>query len=117
MPELDVALCPYFQKAANIIGKRWSGAVLRMLLDGATHFNEIARAIPGISDRMLSERLKDFEAKGLVRREVSPTTPVRVEYRLTAMGEALRPIMDDLGAWARAWVEDEEQPTATATPD
>ena len=52
-----------------------------------------------------------------MRREVAPTTPVRVEYRLTAMGEALRPIMDDLGAWARAWVEDEEQPTATATPD
>ncbi len=106
MKELDVALCPRFHRAAVIIGRRWSGEVLRVLLDGATHFNEIGRAIPGISDRMVSERLKEFEAEGIVSRQVLPTTPVRVEYRLTEMGEGLRPVLDGLWAWARTWVEE-----------
>jgi len=108
MERFDVELCPRFNKAAVIIGRRWSGAVLRVLLDGATHFNEIARSIPGISDKMLSERLKEFEAEGLVNRVVQPTTPVRIEYRLTEMGEALRPVLDGLGAWARSWVDESQ---------
>lgn len=109
MHKFDVALCPRFHKGATIIGRRWSGAVLRVLLDGATQFNEIARSIPGISDKMLSERLKEFEAEGIVLRVVQPTTPVRIEYHLTEMGQALRPVMDGLGVWARTWVQDPGQ--------
>jgi len=105
MERFDVELCPRFHRAATIVGRRWSGAVLRVLLDGATHFSEIARAIPGISDKMLSERLKELEAGGLITRAVEPTTPVRVEYHLTDMGEALRPIMDAVSAWANEWVD------------
>ncbi len=106
MERFDVELCPRFNKAAVIIGRRWSGAILRVMLDGATHFNEMARSIPGISDKMLSERLKEFEAEGLVKRVVQPTTPVSIEYQLTDMGEALRPVLDGLGAWARTWVDE-----------
>ncbi len=108
MERFDVELCPRFHRAATIVGRRWSGAVLRVLLDGATHFSEIARAIPGISDKMLSERLKELEAEGIVSRVVQPTTPVSIEYHLTQMGQALRPVMDGLGAWARTWVEEPE---------
>ena len=101
---LDTTLCPRFHRAVEIIGRRWTGAILRVMLDGATRFNELAHAIPDISDKMLSERLKELEAEGIVTRTVSPTTPVRIDYRLTEKGQALRPVMVDIGAWADAWV-------------
>lgn len=105
MPGFDAELCPRFHQAVEIIGRRWSGSVLRLLLDGATRFHELSDTIPGISDKMLSERLKELEAGGLITRAVEPTTPVRVEYHLTDMGEALRPIMDAVGAWANEWID------------
>lgn len=106
MTSLDVTLCPRFQHGVEKLGRRWSGAVVRLMLDGATRFGELSEAIPGISDKMLSERLKELEAEGIVVREVKPTTPVRVEYHLTAKGESLRGVLDAIGEWARAWVED-----------
>ena len=63
MPELDVALCPRYHRAVEIIGRRWSGAILRVMLDGATRFSQIKHAVPDITDRMLSERLKELEGQ------------------------------------------------------
>lgn len=111
MSRLDTTLCPRFHHAAEIIGRRWTGAILRVMLGGATRFNELKRAIPDISDKMLSERLKELEAEGILTRTVSPTTPVRIDYRLTEKGEALRPVLAGIGAWADAWVpKDEAEP-------
>src|SRR5690625_4120977 len=97
---LDQALCPHYHRAVEIIGRRWSGSILRVMLDGATRFSQIKHAVGGITDKMLSERLKELEAEGLVRREVQATTPVRIDYHLTPMGEALRPVLGGIGDWA-----------------
>jgi DNA-binding HxlR family transcriptional regulator len=100
--ELD-AFCPRYHHAIEIIGRRWTGAVLRALLTGSSRFSEIAHAIPGISDRLLSERLKELEAEGIVVRSVVPSTPVRVEYHLTDKGRALSAVVRDMAAWADEW--------------
>ncbi len=113
MTAIDASLCPRYHQAVEIIGRRWSGAVLRVMLDGSTRFNQIRDHVPGISDKMLSERLKELEGEGLVERTVVPSTPVRVEYHLTAKGEALRPVLDSVGGWAEEWLE-EPAPEAPA---
>lgn len=79
--------------------------ILSAMLDGATRFSEIKAAIPDISDRMLSGRLKELEADGLVERGVIPETPVRVEYRLTEKGLALQGVVETIAAWSREWVD------------
>ncbi|HEY7296099.1 MAG TPA: helix-turn-helix domain-containing protein, partial [Dehalococcoidia bacterium] len=83
------AFCPYFHRAVELIGRRWTGAILRAMLGGVVRFSDLTHTIPGLSDRMLSERLKELEAEGIVARSVIPETPVRIEYRLTAKGRAL----------------------------
>ena len=117
MQTSDETFCPYFHHAVELVGRRWSGAVLRALLMGVERFNELASAIPGISDRMLSERLKEFEAEGLVVRSVLPATPVRVSYRLTPKGEALGSVIGELSDWAEQWLRPaaELKETARAT--
>lgn len=105
MNDFDAALCPRYHRAVEIIGRRWSGSILRVMLAGATRFSEIKHAIPEVSDRMLSERLKELEAEGLVTRNVRTTTPVKVEYHLTPMGESLGPVLDGIGRWATSWLE------------
>ncbi len=97
------AVCPVYQRAIELIGRRWTGVILFALLDGATRFSDIRDAIPDISDRMLSERLKEMEADGIVEREVIPEKPVRIEYRLTEKGYALRDVVASISAWAGAW--------------
>jgi DNA-binding HxlR family transcriptional regulator len=98
------AFCPRYHEAIELIGRRWSGAILRALLTGAERFHEIAEVIPGISDRLLSERLKEFEAAGIVERIVIPETPVRIEYRLTEKGRDLLPVVEAVAAWAERWL-------------
>jgi DNA-binding HxlR family transcriptional regulator len=100
----DGAFCPYFHRAVELIGRRWTGAIVRALLCGVGRFGELTEAIPDLSDRMLSERLKELEAEGIVERVVIPTTPVRVEYRLTAKGRALAPVLAAIGHWAGEWL-------------
>ncbi len=78
---------------------------MKAMLAGATRFGEIQGVIPGLTNRMLSERLKDFEAEGIVEREVIPEKPVRVEYRLTEKGQALSSAVDALSEWAEEWVD------------
>lgn len=99
------AFCPYFHQAAELIGRRWSAAILRALMADVRHFNEIKNTIPDLSPRMLSERLKEFEAEGLVVRKVIPSTPVRTEYHLTDKGFALVPVLHEIETWAHEWLE------------
>ena len=107
-------VCPAFHRAIELIGRRWTGAILRVLLDGAQRFSDIAAAVPGLTDRMLSERLKELEAEGIVTRTVIPETPVRVEYHLTEKGRALGCILDAVAAWAHTWLAEAGRPTAHA---
>jgi DNA-binding HxlR family transcriptional regulator len=98
------AFCPVFHKSVELIGKRWTGAILRAMRYGHVRFSDISVAIPGLHDRLLSERLKELEAEGVVRREVIPETPVRIEYHLTDKGHALDGVMDAIADWAEQWV-------------
>ncbi len=97
-------VCPYYHRAVELIGRRWTGVVLSALLDGSTRFSELRDAIPDISDRMLSERLKELEADGILERMVIPETPVRVEYRPTEKGRSLQGVVDAISDWASEWV-------------
>jgi DNA-binding HxlR family transcriptional regulator len=98
--------CPYYHRAVELIGRRWTGAIIEILIQGGSlRFSQIASSVSDLSDRMLSDRLKELEGCGLVRRTVLPGPPVRVEYALTAMGTELGPALAELKRWARAWLE------------
>jgi DNA-binding HxlR family transcriptional regulator len=97
--------CPFFHRAVELIGRRWTGAILAVLMQSeALRFSELAAAVPELSDRLLSERLKELEAYGLVERRVEPGPPVKVFYALTDKGRSLEPAVDELGSWARRWL-------------
>lgn len=99
------ACCPKYHQAIELIGRRWTGAIVSVLLRReALRFCEIAEAVPELSDRLLSERMKELERNGLVVRTVYPGRPVRVEYELTEMGRALAPAVHELERWARRWL-------------
>ncbi len=102
--ESSELFCPRYQRAVEIVGRRWSGAILRAMLAGASRFGEIQEAIPELSNRMLSERLREFEAEGIVERVVVPERPVRVEYRLTEKGRALNDVVEALSCWSQDWI-------------
>jgi DNA-binding HxlR family transcriptional regulator len=97
-------LCVRFHQAVELIGRRWSGAVIQLLMQHRLRYAELRAAIPDISDRMLSERLRELEAAGIVVRTVLPDPPVRVEYDLTEKGRALKPALIAIGEWAERWV-------------
>jgi DNA-binding HxlR family transcriptional regulator len=101
------ACCSLYHRAVELVGKRWTGAILLVLLDGPAHFSEIRQLVPEISDRLLSERLKELEAEGIVERKVHDASPVRVEYTMTGKGRALEPTVRALKSWAREWLEDD----------
>jgi DNA-binding HxlR family transcriptional regulator len=96
--------CGLYHRAVELIGKRWSGAIVLVLLDGPLHFSGIRQLVPELSDRLLSERLKELEAEGIVERRVLDGAPVRVEYSLTEMGHALEPAVRALKEWGREWL-------------
>jgi DNA-binding HxlR family transcriptional regulator len=100
------AFCPYYHHAVEVIGRRWSGAIIRAMLAGSSRFTELALTVPGLSDRLLSERLKELEAEGIVERRVYPSVPVRIEYHLTEKGRQLGPVVEVLSAWAERWSAD-----------
>ncbi|THE13102.1 transcriptional regulator [Bacillus timonensis] len=97
-------ICPKFEKAMSLIGQRWTGLVIYQLLSGPQRFCTIESSI-GISGRVLSERLKDLESQGIIKRHVYPETPVRIEYSLTEKGLALKPLMDEIQKWSQDWVK------------
>ncbi|WP_254878624.1 helix-turn-helix domain-containing protein [Streptomyces sp. NA04227] len=86
----------------QLLGKRWTGLIIAALINGPGHFAELRRAIPGISERMLSDRLSELAAAHLVSREVDEGPPLRVSYRLTEAGQALKPALTELTHWADA---------------
>jgi DNA-binding HxlR family transcriptional regulator len=100
-------LCPRFEKAMKILSQRWTGLVIYQLLTGPQRFCSIESALP-ISGRLLSERLKDLEQEGIVRREVFPETPVRIEYSLTEKGLAIEPLLREVEKWSQNWIKIEE---------
>ncbi len=99
-----VALCPRFHRAVELIGRRWTGAIIRVLLGGPRRFNELLAAIPGISDRLLTERLRELEHEELIVRHVEAGSPVKVIYELTCSGAELKEPLDALGHWAERWL-------------
>lgn len=103
-------VCPHFHRAVELIGRRWTGAVLSALLAGATRFTDIVHAVPGLSDRLLSERLKELEAEGIVDRIIHHDTPVRIEYQLTDKGRDLHGVTDAVTNWAYRWLPDQNRP-------
>jgi len=96
--------CTAYHQAVELVGKRWTGAILFVLMDGPARFSEVKQLVPDLSDRLLSERMKELEAEGIVKRRVLDDTPVRVEYALTVKGEALEPAVRALKLWARTWL-------------
>jgi DNA-binding HxlR family transcriptional regulator len=99
--------CPHFHRAVELVGKRWTGAILYVLLESGRpmRFSEIAHAVPDLSDRLLSERMKELEKCGIVDRHVTGTSPVRVEYELTERGRELDSALTELKHWADRWLD------------
>src|SRR5262245_49846678 len=104
----DLELCTRFHRASELIGRRWTGAIIFVLLESRCRFATLRAAIPDITDRMLSERLQELEHEGIVERTVVPETPVRVEYALTRKGRSLSAAIAAIGEWAEKWIDVEE---------
>jgi DNA-binding HxlR family transcriptional regulator len=100
--------CPLFRQAIELIGRKWTGAIIRALLAGATQFSELGAVIPGVSDRLISVRLKELEAAGVIERIVIPEKPVRIQYRLTPKGVALGEVVVAITDWAEKWMLDDQ---------
>jgi DNA-binding HxlR family transcriptional regulator len=116
-PELHRApCCGLYHRAVELIGKRWTGAIVLVLLDGPLHFSGIRQLVPELSDRLLSERLKELEAEGVVERRVLDGSPVRVEYSLTSKGHALEPAIRALKEWGREWLRPPAEADDAAGP-
>lgn len=96
-------ICPRFEKAMGTLSQRWTGLVIYQLLTGPKRFSALEASM-GVSGRVLSERLKELETQGIVKREVYPETPVRIEYSLTEMGRALEPIIKEIEKWSQTWL-------------
>ncbi len=105
MEQHQLGLCPRFETAFSFLGKRWNGLIIQSLMSGPKRFKDISNLIPMMSDKMLSERMKDLEASGILVRQVYPETPVRIEYELTEKGHALKPVMEQIQSWAEHWVD------------
>ncbi len=107
LPEIHQSdeFCAKYHYAMEIIGKKWTGSILRVLIHGPHYYNEILLAIPGISDRLLTERLRGLEAEGLVVRHIASSSPVRVEYKLTEVGQELDVAIRVISLWAAKWIQ------------
>lgn len=96
-------MCPRYERAVQVLGKRWTALIIRTLLPRPRRFSEVTGIIGGLSDRLLSERLKELEACGIVERRVFPETPVRIEYALTQKGRELEQVVEAIQRWADCW--------------
>lgn len=102
-------LCPKMESAFQVLGKRWIGIIIHVLLDGPKRFKDLTEIIPSISQKMLSERLKELENEGLIDRIVIDDTPVKVIYQLTDKGKSLEDVLKELGKWADIYCAREEE--------
>jgi DNA-binding HxlR family transcriptional regulator len=109
----QASVCSRFHQAVELIGARWTGAILHVLLHGPVRYADLRAAVPEISDRMLCERLRALEDAAIVVRHVSPDPPVRVDYALTDKGRALEPALTAIGRWAERWVDAPAPPSPT----
>ena len=107
-------LCARFHRASELIGRRWTGAIIFVLLKSRCRFATLRDAIPDITDRMLSDRLQELEQEGILERTVIPDTPVRVEYALTRKGRALAAAVDAIADWAHKWTDEAAEKPAKA---
>ncbi len=98
-------MCPRYEHAIQLLGKRWTGLILDALMGGPRRFCELTSSVEGLSDRVLSDRLRELELEGIIERVVYPQIPVRVEYRLTEKGHDLKPVVDAIHTWAQHWIE------------
>ena len=96
-------MCPKYEKAVEILGKRWTGLIVRALMDGPRRFSQIGAYVDGLSDRLLSQRLQELEEAGVVERRVYTQRPVVVEYALTEKGADLRRVVEAIQSWADRW--------------
>ncbi|MEP6954723.1 MAG: helix-turn-helix domain-containing protein [Solirubrobacteraceae bacterium] len=97
--------CAFYHEAVELIGRRWTGAIVAVLIDhGPLRFSELRQSVPGVSDRLLSERVRELEGRGLVERTVEPGPPISVHYDVTAMGRELTPAITQLRSWAQQWL-------------
>ncbi|GAC1646483.1 MAG: catDE operon transcriptional regulator CatR [Chloroflexota bacterium] len=101
----NATVCSRFHHAVELIGGRWSGPILQATLSGRRRYADIKTAVPGLSDTMLTQRLRELETEGVLERRVVPTSPVRVEYYPTEKGRALGPVLAAIAAWAEEWVQ------------
>jgi DNA-binding HxlR family transcriptional regulator len=107
--------CPLYHEAVELVGRRWTGAIVRVLNDGPLRFSEICQAVPELSDRLLSERMKELEARGIVTRTVIQGPPLRVQYELSEMGRDLQPALEEIERWAGRWLAAEARARRPAT--
>lgn len=115
--DVDVhPVCVRFHTAIELIGARWTGAILRALFTGQCRYAQIRAAIPGVSDTMLAQRLRELQREGLIERHVVPETPVQVRYRLTAKGRDLEPVIEAVVAWSHTWIPLPGEPTGASEP-
>ena len=96
MPEDSTSYCPVFQHAVELIGRRWTASILKVLGDRSMRFGEIRSAIPGLSDRLLDTRLRELETEGIVARSETDDT----RYQATPSGLSLAPVFDSVAEWA-----------------
>lgn len=96
-------MCPKYENAVELLGKKWTGLIIRVLLGGPKRFKEIKEQIPDMSDKMLTDRMKELEAFQLVQRHVYPEMPVRIEYELTVKGRSLEPVIQSIQDWGENW--------------
>jgi DNA-binding HxlR family transcriptional regulator len=116
IPAETPSLCTRFHRASELIGRRWTGAIIFVLMESRCRFATLRKEIPDITDRMLSERLFELEQEGIVERTVIPETPVRVEYALTRKGRELAAAVDAIGDWARKWIETDSTRRGGSSP-
>lgn len=96
---------PKVEKSFELIGKKWTGLIIYVLMSGPKRFSEIHSSIPSLSKRMLTERMKELEEEGIVIRHVIPERPVRIEYILTKKGSELGMILGPVSKWAKTWIK------------
>jgi DNA-binding HxlR family transcriptional regulator len=100
----NLRLCPKFESAFEILGKKWTGLIIMVLMNGPKRFSEIRECIPELSDRVLTERFKELEKLGILKRSVFPDIPVRIEYDLTQKGHDLKSTFEEIQKWSEKWV-------------
>lgn len=97
-------MCPKYESAAEILGKKWTGLIIRVMLGGPKRFRDIKEQIPEMSDKMLTDRMKELEAAGILTRTVYPEMPVRIEYELTEKGHNLEEVILSIQSWGESWM-------------